>query len=246
MPAEPAPVQRHRRRARARQARRLRHHRPHLARGRDQARRPGRRLPAGARRRPGGLQLLRLAARQPRGDDARHLREHPPAQPARAGHRGRRHAPPARAASRCRSSTRRCATAARAPPLVVLGGKEYGSGSSRDWAAKGTQPARRARGDRRELRAHPPLQPRRHGRAAAAVPRGRRTRRRSGSPARRSSRSPGLAEPAERRRAAARGRRSTPATSSSRRVVRIDTPKEADYFRHGGILPYVLRQLVAG
>ena len=27
--------------------------------------------------------------------------------------------------------------------------------------------------------------------------------------------------------------------------VRIDTPKEADYFRHGGILPYVLRQLRA-
>ncbi len=26
-------------------------------------------------------------------------------------------------------------------------------------------------------------------------------------------------------------------------VVRIDTPKEADYFRHGGILLYVLRQL---
>ena len=30
-------------------------------------------------------------------------------------------------------------------PLVVLAGKEYGSGSSRDWAAKGTEPARRAR-----------------------------------------------------------------------------------------------------
>jgi aconitate hydratase len=27
--------------------------------------------------------------------------------------------------------------------------------------------------------------------------------------------------------------------------VRIDTPKEADYFRHGGILRYVLRQLAA-
>jgi aconitate hydratase len=26
--------------------------------------------------------------------------------------------------------------------------------------------------------------------------------------------------------------------------VRIDTPKEAEYFRHGGILPYVLRQLM--
>ncbi len=28
-------------------------------------------------------------------------------------------------------------------------------------------------------------------------------------------------------------------------VLRIDTPKEADYFRHGGILQYVLRQLAA-
>jgi aconitate hydratase len=28
-------------------------------------------------------------------------------------------------------------------------------------------------------------------------------------------------------------------------TVRIDTPAEAEYFRHGGILPYVLRQLVA-
>jgi len=27
--------------------------------------------------------------------------------------------------------------------------------------------------------------------------------------------------------------------------VRIDTPKEAEYFRHGGILLYVLRQLIA-
>jgi aconitate hydratase A / 2-methylisocitrate dehydratase len=28
--------------------------------------------------------------------------------------------------------------------------------------------------------------------------------------------------------------------------VRIDTPKEVEYFRHGGILPFVLRQLSAG
>ena len=61
-------------------------------------------------------------------------------------------------------------------PLVVLAGKEYGTGSSRDWAAKGTQAARRAGGDRRELRAHPPQQPGRHGRAAAAVPAGRERR----------------------------------------------------------------------
>jgi aconitate hydratase len=28
-------------------------------------------------------------------------------------------------------------------------------------------------------------------------------------------------------------------------IARIDTPIEIDYFEHGGILPYVLRQLVA-
>ena len=57
-------------------------------------------------------------------------------------------------------------------PLVVLAGKEYGTGSSRDWAAKGTMLLGVQGGDRRELRAHPPLQPGRHGRAAAAVPGG--------------------------------------------------------------------------
>ena len=54
-------------------------------------------------------------------------------------------------------------------PLLVIAGKEYGSGSSRDWAAKGHAAARREGGDRRELRAHPPQQPGEHGRAAAAV-----------------------------------------------------------------------------
>ena len=82
-PREPEPVADIERRARARAARRQRHHRPHLSRRRDQARRPRRRLPAGAGRGAAGLQLLRLAPRQPRGDDARHVRQHPPAQPAR-------------------------------------------------------------------------------------------------------------------------------------------------------------------
>ncbi len=60
-------------------------------------------------------------------------------------------------------------------PLVIIAGKEYGTGSSRDWAAKGTLLLGVKRRDRRELRAHPPLQPGRHGRAAAAV-QGRRRR----------------------------------------------------------------------
>ena len=34
---------------------------------------------------------------------------------------------------------RRCSIRLRVCPVVVFGGKEYGTGSSRDWAAKGTQ-----------------------------------------------------------------------------------------------------------
>ena len=64
-------------------------------------------------------------------------------------------------------------------PLVVLAGKEYGSGSSRDWAAKGTMLLGVKAVDRRELRAHPSQQPRQHGRAAAAVPARRVSRLRS-------------------------------------------------------------------
>ena len=63
--------------------------------------------------------------------------------------------------------------AAEGVELVVLAGREYGTGSSRDWAAKGTRLLGRPGRDRRQLRAHPPLQPDRHGRAAAAVPRRR-------------------------------------------------------------------------
>ena len=52
---------------------------------------------------------------------------------------------------------------------------------------EGDEAARRPRRDRRELRAHPPLQPDRDGRAAAAVPRRRVASSRSASPARRPS-----------------------------------------------------------
>ena len=63
--------------------------------------------------------------------------------------------------------------AAEGVPLVLLAGREYGSGSSRDWAAKGTALLGRPRRHRRELRADPPLEPRRHGRPAAPVHAGR-------------------------------------------------------------------------
>ena len=91
MPDEPEPVDRHRGRPGAAQARRLGHHRPHLPGRRDQEGLARGQVPRRARRRAARLQLLRLAPRQPRGDDPRHLRQHPAAQPAGAGHRGRLH-----------------------------------------------------------------------------------------------------------------------------------------------------------
>jgi aconitate hydratase len=34
-------------------------------------------------------------------------------------------------------------------------------------------------------------------------------------------------------------------TTEARVLLRIDTPIEVDYYKHGGILPFVLRQLLA-
>ena len=66
-------------RARAGGARRLGHDRPHLARRRHRARLARRALTCGERGvAEDGLQLLRRAPRQRPGDDARHLRQHPP------------------------------------------------------------------------------------------------------------------------------------------------------------------------
>ena len=84
-----AAAHRHSRRARAGDARQQHHDRSHFARRLDRRRYPGRKMAHRAGRQAGGLQLLRRAARQSRSDDARHVREYPPAQPARARHRGR-------------------------------------------------------------------------------------------------------------------------------------------------------------
>ncbi len=65
---------------------------------------------------------------------------------------------------------------AESTPLLIIAGKEYGSGSSRDWAAKGHAAAGRSRGNRREFRAHPSLEPGRDGRAADAVSAGAESR----------------------------------------------------------------------
>ena len=86
---------RHRRRPLPRLARRLGDDRPHLACRVDPAPVAGRPLPDRARRRAGAVQLLRLTARQPRGDGPRHLRQCAAAQPPRSGLRGDLDRPPA-------------------------------------------------------------------------------------------------------------------------------------------------------
>jgi aconitate hydratase len=127
-------------------------------------------------------------------------------------------------------------------PLIVLGGKEYGSGSSRDWAAKGT----RLLGVRAVLvesfeRIHRsnligmgvlPLQYRPGESAASLGLTGRETFDIRGIEEMNSGAMPNEVV------VSADGK-------EFRAVVRIDTPGEADYYRHGGIMQYVLRSLLA-
>jgi aconitate hydratase len=127
-------------------------------------------------------------------------------------------------------------------PLLIMAGKEYGSGSSRDWAAKGTMllgvKAVLAESYERIHRSNLigmgvlPLQ----------------------FEVGQNAQSLGLTGHEVFDIAGLNGGKSTQVTVTARRPdgsnlqfvarVRIDTPKERDYYAHGGILQYVLRQLV--
>ena len=131
-------------------------------------------------------------------------------------------------------------------PLVVLGGKEYGSGSSRDWAAKGTAllgvKAVIAESFERIHRSNligmgvVPLQFPAGQSAESLGLDGTETFTITGLTA--------LNEGTTPRTVAVTAQKADGSAVSFDAVVRIDTPGEADYFRHGGILQYVLRQLV--
>jgi len=132
-------------------------------------------------------------------------------------------------------------------PLVVLAGKEYGSGSSRDWAAKGTL----LLGVRAVITESFERIHRSNLIGMGVLP--------LEFPAGESADSLGLdgTETFDIQGITALNDGKVPATVSVTAiradgtkiefdaVVRIDTPGEADYYRHGGILQYVLRQLVA-
>jgi aconitate hydratase len=128
-------------------------------------------------------------------------------------------------------------------PLVILAGKEYGSGSSRDWAAKGTAllgvKAVIAQSYERIHRSNLigmgvlPLQFHDGVSADSLGLQGDEVFTIRGITAFNEGRVP---QEVDVEAVAADGR-----TVEFTARVRVDTPGEADYFRHGGILPYVLR-----
>jgi aconitate hydratase len=128
-------------------------------------------------------------------------------------------------------------------PTVVFGGEEYGTGSSRDWAAKGTQllgvKAVIARSFERIHRANLvgmgvlPLQFTGRDSAQSLELKGDETVDILGLT--------GIQPQQELKAMITR--------ADGRKVeitlkCRIDTPIEVDYYRHGGILPYVLREIL--
>jgi aconitate hydratase len=129
-------------------------------------------------------------------------------------------------------------------PLVILAGKEYGSGSSRDWAAKGTMllgvKAVIAESFERIHRSNLigmgvlPLQ----------FPPGQNPQS-LGLTGKEIYSISGAADPSRKTVTVIATPSDTgkPVTFEAR--VRIDTPKEREYYRHGGILHYVLRQLAS-
>jgi aconitate hydratase len=130
-------------------------------------------------------------------------------------------------------------------PLIVIAGHEYGTGSSRDWAAKGTKllgvRAVVAQSFERIHRSNLvgmgvlPLQFDEGTSAATLNLDGTETFEIGGIE--------GTLKP--RMKAMLRIKRTSGATDEVPVTVRIDTPIEVDYYDNGGILPFVLRQLMA-
>ena len=150
-----------------------------------------------------------------------------------------------RMASRCPSTTRPCKYQQEDVPLLIIAGKEYGSGSSRDWAAKGVMllgvKAVIAESFERIHRTNLvgmgvlPLQFQQGDTPASLKLTGKEMYSVTGIRQALEGDAPKVAK--------------VTATATDGKVtefdvtVRVDTPQEVEYFRHGGILPFVLRQI---
>jgi len=128
-------------------------------------------------------------------------------------------------------------------PLLVIAGKEYGSGSSRDWAAKGT----RLLGVRTVIAESFERIHRSNLVGMGVLPlefkpgENRESLELTGHEVYKIE---GVAALSPRKEAVVHAASTDGKVRTFKALIRVDTPEEVSYYRHGGILQYVLRQML--
>ncbi|HET7107210.1 MAG TPA: aconitate hydratase AcnA [Candidatus Acidoferrum sp.] len=128
-------------------------------------------------------------------------------------------------------------------PLFVLAGKEYGSGSSRDWAAKGT----RLLGVRAVLAESYERIHRSNLVGMGVLPleyKPGENRESLGLTGHEVFDVEGVASLTPRKHVTVKAKSADGSVKTITALVRVDTPEEVSYYQHGGILQYVLRQML--
>jgi aconitate hydratase len=128
-------------------------------------------------------------------------------------------------------------------PLVVLAGKEYGSGSSRDWAAKGT----RLLGVRAVIAESYERIHRSNLVGMGVLPlefKAGENRESLGLTGHEIFEIEGVASLAPKKQVTVRAKSADGKVKTFSAIARADTPEEVSYYHHGGILQYVLRQML--
>jgi aconitate hydratase len=128
-------------------------------------------------------------------------------------------------------------------PLVVLAGKEYGSGSSRDWAAKGT----RLLGVRAVIAESYERIHRSNLVGMGVLPleyRAGENRESLGLTGQEIFEIEGVASLSPKKAINVRAVAGDGSAKTFGVIARVDTPEEVSYYHHGGILQYVLRQML--
>jgi aconitate hydratase len=128
-------------------------------------------------------------------------------------------------------------------PLVVLAGKEYGSGSSRDWAAKGT----RLLGIRAVIAESYERIHRSNLIGMGVLPlefKPGENRESLGLNGHELFETEGVASLSPKKAITVRAKSSDGTVKTFTVTARADTPEEVNYYHHGGILQYVLRQML--
>jgi aconitate hydratase len=128
-------------------------------------------------------------------------------------------------------------------PLIVLAGKEYGSGSSRDWAAKGT----RLLGVRAVIAQSYERIHRSNLLGMGVLPlefKPGESRETLGLTGNEVFETEGVASLAPKKPITVRAKSADGKVKTFSAIARADTPEEVAYYHHGGILQYVLRQML--